>query len=117
MDWSELYAVLFDLQGRRCMAQVQLAEGDMPLLTAFGALVGGPNGEVLSPQHGDTITLGLASSVQGSNGAIMLQERHFQGTERPSPNHLTILHGGARLLLAFGNEGESADDEVEPADD
>lgn len=57
MNWSELYAVLFDLQGRRCMAQVQLAEGDMALLTAFGTLVGGPNGEVLSPQHGDTITL------------------------------------------------------------
>jgi hypothetical protein len=117
MNWSELYAVLFDLQGRRCIAQVQLAEGDMPLLTVFGALVGGPNGEVLSPQHGDTITLGLASSVRGSNGAIMLQERHFQGTEQPSPNHLTILHGGARLLLAFRDEGEPADDEGEPADD
>lgn len=86
------------------MAQVQLGEDDMPLLTAFGGLVGGPNGEVLSPGHGDVITLGLASSVQGSNGAMMLQERHFQGAEQLSPNHLTIEYGGARVLLTFTGE-------------
>lgn len=47
----------------------------------------------------------------------MLQERHFQGTEQPSPSHLTILHGGARLLLTFTDQGEPADDEGKPADD
>lgn len=92
------------------MAQVQLAEGDVPLLTAFGALVGGPNGEVLSPRHGDTITLGLASTIQGSNGAIVLQERHFRDAAQSSPDQLTILHGGARLLLVVTGESPPAED-------
>lgn len=106
MDWAELYVTLFDFQDRRCMVQVHLAGSETPLLTAFGSLRGGPNGEVLGGRLGDTIVLSLASSVQGANGAIMLHEDQFEGAEQPSPIHLTILHGGARLGFAFTQDDE-----------
>jgi hypothetical protein len=89
------------------MVQTQVRVGAPPMLTAFGRLQGGPSGRW---QGSDTIVCSL-NVHKAAAGSIMLQESDFEGAEQVSPNHLTVLHGGTRMLFTF--QTKSGDDELE----
>jgi hypothetical protein len=104
MGWRELLSAMVGLQGRRCTVQVTLPMGDeMPMLTAFGSLGGGPIADDLGTS--ETIILGLESAHVGNNGVLMIQERHFEDAEQVSPNRLTIRYGGVLITLTAAVAG------------
>jgi hypothetical protein len=104
VDWDDLYGVFFDLQQRLFMVQVLPLQGDnMPVLTVFGRLTGGPNRDI---GNSDTITLSLAADQGGANGAIMIQKRQFEGADQPRPSDLRIRYAGLELLFTAQSEPE-----------
>jgi hypothetical protein len=67
---------------------------------------GGPIGQMGTS---DTIFLALESTDGGANGVLMIQQKHFQSAEQPTPTSLTIMYQGLMILLTCNADADKDD--------